>query len=160
VTTAIRARRMLAVAAVAAASVIARPARAQTSGANATHDPSRLVESDGKFYFCSTGGGCASSTDGLAWKTTGLKIAATHHNLGGVYMKLGDLHKAQASFNLALSIKAEIFGENHAQIGLTLYNLACVHDMRGDAETAARTKARAIELLGGDPLADHPSRRG
>src|SRR6185295_10478963 len=51
-------------------SVIARPAQGQTSGANATHDPSRIVESDGKFYFCSTGGSCASSADGLAWSTT------------------------------------------------------------------------------------------
>lgn len=49
-------------------------ALAATSGANQTHDPSRIVESDGLFYFCSTGGGCASSTDGLVWKTTGLRI--------------------------------------------------------------------------------------
>lgn len=52
----------------------ARRAGAQTSGANGTHDPSRIVESDGKFYFCSTGGNCASSTDGLVWRTTGLRI--------------------------------------------------------------------------------------
>ena len=55
--------------------LVSAPLRAQTSGANATHDPSRIVESDGKFYFCSTGGGCASSTDGLAWSKTGLRIA-------------------------------------------------------------------------------------
>ena len=51
-----------------------RAALAQTSGANATHDPSRIIESSGKFYFCSTGGSCASSSDGLAWSTTGLKL--------------------------------------------------------------------------------------
>ena len=51
-----------------------RAARAETSGANATHDPSRIVESNGRFYFCSTGGTCASSNDGLAWSTTGLKL--------------------------------------------------------------------------------------
>ena len=48
--------------------------RAQTSGANGTHDPSRIVESGGKFYFCSTGGNCASSSDGLVWRDTGLRI--------------------------------------------------------------------------------------
>ncbi len=49
-------------------------AYAATTGQNGTHDPSRIIESDGKFYFCGTGGGCASSTDGLAWKSTGLRI--------------------------------------------------------------------------------------
>jgi len=54
--------------------ISARGSAAATSGANGTHDPSRIVESDGKFYFCSTGGSCASSTDGLAWAATGLRI--------------------------------------------------------------------------------------
>ena len=48
---------------------------AQTTGANSTHDPSRIIESDGKFYFCSTGGSCASSANGLVWTATGLRIA-------------------------------------------------------------------------------------
>lgn len=43
------------------------PARAQTSGANQTHDPSRMIESEGKFYVYSTGGGSKSSGDGLVW---------------------------------------------------------------------------------------------
>jgi hypothetical protein len=45
--------------------VSSREALAETSGANATHDPSRIVESNEKFDFCSTGGTCASSND---WK--------------------------------------------------------------------------------------------
>jgi hypothetical protein len=57
------------------AGILSAPARAQTTGVNATHDPSRIVESNGKFFFCSTGGSCASSTDGLAWSTTGLRLA-------------------------------------------------------------------------------------
>jgi MYXO-CTERM domain-containing protein len=48
---------------------------AQTTGANATHDPSRLIESNGRFYFCSTGGACASSANGLAWTATGLHLS-------------------------------------------------------------------------------------
>ena len=47
--------------------VSASPAEAATSGANGTHDPSRMIESGGKFYVYSTGGGSKSSTDGLAW---------------------------------------------------------------------------------------------
>jgi arabinan endo-1,5-alpha-L-arabinosidase len=42
-------------------------AEAATSGANGTHDPSRMIQSDGKFYVYSTGGGSKSSTDGLVW---------------------------------------------------------------------------------------------
>ena len=57
------------------AAAFGAPAQAQTTGANATHDPSRIVESNGKFFFCSTGGSCASSTDGLAWSATGLRLA-------------------------------------------------------------------------------------
>ena len=50
------------------------PARAQTPDASATHDPSRVVESNGKFFFGSTGGSRAASTDGLPWTSTGLKL--------------------------------------------------------------------------------------
>jgi len=36
---------------------------------NGTHDPSRLIESEGKLYFFSTGGNGKSSPDGLAWSS-------------------------------------------------------------------------------------------
>jgi hypothetical protein len=42
-------------------------ALAATSGQNGTHDPSRMIESEGKFYFFSTGGSGKSSPDGLVW---------------------------------------------------------------------------------------------
>jgi arabinan endo-1,5-alpha-L-arabinosidase len=40
---------------------------AATSGANGSHDPSRMIASNGKFYIYSTGGSSKSSADGLAW---------------------------------------------------------------------------------------------
>jgi arabinan endo-1,5-alpha-L-arabinosidase len=52
-----------------------RLAHAATSGANGTHDPSRMIESDGKLYVYSTGGGSKSSPDGLVW-TSGPGIFA------------------------------------------------------------------------------------
>jgi arabinan endo-1,5-alpha-L-arabinosidase len=67
-------RLALGLAALAAVASLSTPVRAATSGANGTHDPSRIVESNGKFYFCGTGGGCAQSEDGLVWKQTGLRI--------------------------------------------------------------------------------------
>jgi len=42
-------------------------AHAATTGANGTHDPSRMIESDGRLYVYSTGGGSKSSSDGLSW---------------------------------------------------------------------------------------------
>jgi hypothetical protein len=44
-------------AALIGAATLATPAQAVTSGNNGTHDPSRIIESDGKFYFCGTGWG-------------------------------------------------------------------------------------------------------
>ena len=70
--TAARVRSLLAASLMAG--MLNAPARAQTTGVNATHDPSRIVESNGRFFFCSTGGSCASSTDGLAWSSTGLRL--------------------------------------------------------------------------------------
>ncbi|MDP9151310.1 MAG: family 43 glycosylhydrolase [Myxococcota bacterium] len=49
------------------ASAVTSSAFAATSGANGAHDPSRMIESDGKVYVYSTGGGGASSPDGLVW---------------------------------------------------------------------------------------------
>ncbi|MFL5304280.1 MAG: family 43 glycosylhydrolase [Polyangia bacterium] len=40
---------------------------AATSGNNGTHDPSRMIASNGKFYVYPTGGGTMVSSDGLAW---------------------------------------------------------------------------------------------
>ena len=45
-----------------------RPAHAATTGDNGSHDPSRMIESEGKVYIYSTGGGAKSSSDGLAWR--------------------------------------------------------------------------------------------
>jgi hypothetical protein len=39
-----------------------------TSGANGSHDPSRMIESEGRVYIYSTGGGAKSSSDGLVWR--------------------------------------------------------------------------------------------
>src|SRR5450432_58035 len=55
----------------------ARLASAATSGANGTHDPSRMVESDGRFYVYSTGGGSKSSPDGLAWTSGPMLFAGS-----------------------------------------------------------------------------------
>ena len=59
------------------------PSLAATTGANGTHDPSRIIECEGRFYVFSTGGGSKSSTDGLAWTSgpslfpTGIPMSAT-----------------------------------------------------------------------------------
>jgi arabinan endo-1,5-alpha-L-arabinosidase len=46
------------------------PTQAQTSGSNGSHDPSRMIEDNGKLYVWSTGAGGKVSTDGLVWATT------------------------------------------------------------------------------------------
>ncbi len=51
-----------------ASSLAAPAAWGATTGSNGSHDPSRLLQSEGKLYIYSTGGGAKSSTDGLSWK--------------------------------------------------------------------------------------------
>lgn len=46
----------------------APPSLAATSGDNGSHDPGRLIESEGRLYIYSTGGGAKSSTDGLVFR--------------------------------------------------------------------------------------------
>jgi len=69
------------------------PAQAQTTGATERTIPSRIVESNGRFYFCSTGGSCASSANGLAWATTGLRLTvppwSTTYMSGGNSGRMG-----------------------------------------------------------------------
>jgi MYXO-CTERM domain-containing protein len=64
----LRVRAVSALFALLGLATFAAPASAQTSGANGSHDPSRMIESDGKVYIYSTGGGAKSSSDGLVWK--------------------------------------------------------------------------------------------
>lgn len=52
-----------------AVAAVTSAAFAATSGSNGSHDPSRMIESDGKVYIYSTGGGGASSPDGLVWSS-------------------------------------------------------------------------------------------
>jgi arabinan endo-1,5-alpha-L-arabinosidase len=66
-----RARAISAFFATLGLATLAAPASAQTSGANGSHDPSRMIESNGKVYIYSTGGGGKSSPDGLVWKDEG-----------------------------------------------------------------------------------------
>lgn len=50
---------------------LASSALADTTGDNGSHDPSRMIVSEGKVYIYSTGGGGKSSPDGLNWKSVG-----------------------------------------------------------------------------------------
>ncbi|MES1176182.1 MAG: family 43 glycosylhydrolase [Myxococcales bacterium] len=67
----LRARAISAFFAAFGLATLAAPASAQTSGNNGSHDPSRMLESNGKVYIYSTGGGGKSSPDGLVWKDEG-----------------------------------------------------------------------------------------
>lgn len=49
--------------------MLSTPALAAVTGEVGSHDPSRMIESDGRVYIYSTGGGAKSSADGLAWKS-------------------------------------------------------------------------------------------
>src|SRR4029077_19389049 len=74
--------------------------------------------------------------DSLALSDTVLKarkesIAESHHQLGALYFQKGDYLSAEKSLSLALTLKKQLFGESHPQIGMTLNNLAAVYTVLG-----------------------------
>lgn len=56
------------VASLGTAFLVSSPSLAATSGDNGSHDPGRLIESEGRLYIYSTGGGAKSSADGLVFR--------------------------------------------------------------------------------------------
>jgi tetratricopeptide (TPR) repeat protein len=81
-------------------------------------------------------------------------VAATYHQLASLYVTTKDYKRAEDAFSRALSLKRQIFGDGHPEVGLTLYNLAYLYEQLGQAEKGAATRAEAIRLLGRDPLGD------
>jgi hypothetical protein len=90
-------------------------AHAQTSGSNGSHDPSRMIESSGRVYIYSTGGGAKSSADGLVWKdevtpTWNKNLVANNQGiwapdglyLNGQYLLYGSMWSADKSSALVL----------------------------------------------------------
>eukprot|EP00295_Goniomonas_pacifica_P022693 CAMPEP_0175942662 /NCGR_PEP_ID=MMETSP0108-20121206/25075_1 /TAXON_ID=195067 ORGANISM="Goniomonas pacifica, Strain CCMP1869" /NCGR_SAMPLE_ID=MMETSP0108 /ASSEMBLY_ACC=CAM_ASM_000204 /LENGTH=83 /DNA_ID=CAMNT_0017267447 /DNA_START=54 /DNA_END=302 /DNA_ORIENTATION=- len=76
--------------------------------------------------------------------------------MANVYKDQGDYPRALDHHKRALTIKLEIFGEVHADVATTKYNMGLVHIKRGDKTTARSliSAAHAVRMtcLG----ADHP----
>jgi hypothetical protein len=73
-------------------------------------------------------------------------IAAIHHQLGSLYFQRGDYLNAEKSLSLALTLKKQLFGDAHPQVGMTLNNLAAVYTVLGHP-SAARMADEARRLL-------------
>ena len=73
-------------------------------------------------------------------------IAATHHQLGSLYFQRGDYLNAEKSLSLALTLKKQLFGDAHPQVGMTLNNLAAVYTVLGHPN-AARMADQARRML-------------
>ena len=72
-------------------------------------------------------------------------IAASYTNIGIVHKKLRHYREAIDSFEQALKIQCKVLGSNHLDIGVTLYNLACIYDEQGNNNRACQYYLQAAE---------------
>ena len=86
------------------------------------------------------------SQSDTALKARPESIAATHHQLGSLHFQRGDYLNAEKSLSLALTLKKQLFGDAHPQVGMTLNNLAAVYTVLGHPN-AARMADEARRLL-------------
>lgn len=93
---------------------------------------------------------------GTALKVRPESVAATHHQLGSLYFQRGDYLNAEKSLSLALTLKKQLFGDAHPQVGMTLNNLAAVYTVLGHPN-AARMADEARRLLETPAPATHPT---
>jgi len=70
-----------------------------------------------------------------------------HNALGNVYFAAGRTLDALEQFERALEIGQRIFSADDPSLALDYYNLAVVHDQRGDYREAARLSRHALDLV-------------
>ena len=83
-------------------------------------------------------------------------MATSYNNIGGVYLKKGDLENALLQFQRALEIRTRVFGSEHTDVAMSYGNMGCVYRSLGKAEEAREmfTKTYSIFLKVLGP--DHP----
>jgi tetratricopeptide (TPR) repeat protein len=84
-------------------------------------------------------------------------IAATYNNLGILYYKTKKFSKSEEMLLTALSMKKQVWGPSHNDVGLTLRNLSRLYRLRDQPEKAAKLEAEANAILGQDPDGKTPS---
>lgn len=68
-------------------------------------------------------------------------------NLGELRILRGDYPDAERCLRLALSLENQVYGEEHAEVGITLNNLARSLHHQGKLEEGARLLQRACDIL-------------
>ena len=68
-------------------------------------------------------------------------------NLGAVLCECGDLLGAEQWHMQALSVREQLFGATHPEVGLSLGHLAVIYQMRGDIERARCFYSSALAIL-------------
>lgn len=72
-------------------------------------------------------------------------------NLGAVLCERGDLLGAEQRHMQALTIREQLFGATHPDVGLSLGHLGVIHQLRGDDERARCFYSSALAILGEFP---------
>ena len=88
---------------------------------------------------------------------SGLDVASLYNNLGASARRHGDLVRAQAHYESALSIKVDLLGWQHKKVALTLTNLGRLAEQLGDLESAAARFAQAQQIAESTEGANGPT---
>jgi Flp pilus assembly protein TadD len=78
------------------------------------------------------------------------------HGLGTQYACDGRLEEAIGLLQRAATLKRRLLGPNHADLALTLNNLAVTHRRRGDRAAAATLYGEAMAIFDRGLGPDHP----
>ncbi len=85
-------------------------------------------------------------------------LAAVDETLGGVYVKMDELKRAEEMFQEALKVRRQAQGEKSPEVAQTLNYLGHVYSRQSRWEEAYQTHEDALQLLQ-DLQAEHPARK-
>ncbi|MGL1932399.1 MAG: tetratricopeptide repeat protein [Desulfotalea sp.] len=85
-----------------------------------------------------------------------LEVASCANNLGRIYESLGDMKKGIEMHREALSLRAELLGENHVDTGMSLLGLGTALASNGQLAEAGQIFTRGITLFSNLGMNDSP----
>jgi tetratricopeptide (TPR) repeat protein len=80
--------------------------------------------------------------------------------IGAIHMAKRDVDQAMAAFIEALSITKAALGSDYIDCVPSLYNLACVHELKGENEQAIEALGTALDIYQKNLLKNRPVAEG
>lgn len=85
-----------------------------------------------------------------------VEVAVATTTLGSALHRAGQLEPASRAYEAGLAARERVLGPDHPELAPTLLNLGQLAADRGDQTTATAYARRAVDVLDGRVVADHP----